>query len=213
MSYARVATWTSFVVLAAGLHCSSASPPAEAVHRTYEQADVGRYTGDWPGADAGTESVEPAEATRTIPISCPGRGQVCGVVEFTSTYCGGPQVSQQWLDELTTPQPFPGYRLLVRRGEENSADAAIVAEVVTDDQGRFLFDLEPGWWCFVGEDKRTFPAGGDMRWGVPDPACLESWFRTCESSLLLTDHPAQGLIIQIRQGCRENPCLPAIPYP
>jgi hypothetical protein len=215
-------TWLALALVSV-LHCSSASPPAESVHQTFEQADVGRYTGGWPGADAGAESVapaevsdeaiEPEEAVQTAAISCPESGQVCGVVESTSSYCGGAQPPPQLLEQLATPQPYPGYRLLARRGQDNIADAPVFAETVTDDQGRFLFDLEPGWWCFVGENKRTPPANLDASWGSADPTCLEDWFRTCESSLLLTDHPAQGLIIQIHQDCRENPCLPPIPYP
>jgi hypothetical protein len=223
MSFARIKVPLPLAALAFCLHCSSASPPAESVHQTFEQADVGRYTGGWPGADAGTESVEPAEGSDgaiapeasapTAPISCAEPSHVCGVVESTSSYCGGAQPSDDLLAGLATPQPYPGYRLLARLGQENSADAPIVAETVTDDQGRFLFDLEPGWWCFIGENKRTPPANLDASWGAADPTCVDTWFRTCESALLLGHDPAQGLIIQIHQDCRENPCLPPIPYP
>ncbi len=137
---------------------------------------------------------------------------MCGVVESTSSYCGGAPPPPQLLEQLATPRPEPGYRLLARRGQDNIADAPVFAETVTDDQGRFLLDLEPGWWCFVGEDKRTLSEDQAASWGASHE-CVDDWFRTCESTLLLEDQPAQGLIIGLRRGCSANPCIPAPPYP
>jgi hypothetical protein len=141
-----------------------------------------------------------------------GRGAtLAGVVMATGDYCGGAAPPQSILDELATPKPSPGFTLLLREGETNREDAPVVAEVLTDDEGRFSLSLPPGAYCVVDEDKRKKnppPPGA----GIGGPRCYDDWFEICLAVARVGEAPLE-ITVPYHRVCAGNPCVMPIPYP
>ena len=164
--------------------CSPTPPPGDGVHRTYERADVGTYTGGWRGGaldgggtaepETGTaedpdgatsveESVQitgtgdgPADGTVVVSgDTCPA-GVGCGRVWWTRSYCGGARPPDELLEELARPLPRDGWQFVVRPGTVHDPRQPVTTRVATDAEGRFSFAAAAGDYCLVTVDKHDF---------------------------------------------------------
>lgn len=110
-------------------------------------------------------------------------------VTYTQSYCGGARPSDDMMQELNTPKPLSGKKLFVKKGKENSANATIIKEVVTDDEGKINLKLEPGFYCVVDENKKDRKKIDEWiklyekettYYEAINKACLEKWFKSAD---------------------------------
>jgi hypothetical protein len=209
--------------------CSSTPPPDESVHRTYQQAEIGVYTGGWPDDAAGTPDATAGEgpeagatggdaagvdgAADATACHCPRRSTLCGRLLATSSYCGGAAPPYELLAELATPRPQASRLVVVRTGDANRYGAPALDQQRTDENGCFAFRLEPGTYCLVEETKRQWEGRADEAAAGADPECVRSWLATCDGTFVVAEEPVRDAVVQVGRGCSENPCLPAPAYP
>ncbi|MBN1771451.1 MAG: hypothetical protein JXB32_09330 [Deltaproteobacteria bacterium] len=222
--------------------CSSTPPPGDGVHRTYERADVGTYTGGWRGGALEAGATEPDGGDETLEASdpaadgdgageavvvveggdCPA-GVACGRVWWTRSYCGGARPPDELLEELARPVPRDHTQFVVRPGTVHDPRQPVTTRVSTDAEGRFSFAAAAGDYCLVTVDKHDFlgpqgdPAAGEA---IPVPIfgsgvaeCMDRWARTCDGVVRIAAEPTPATEFTLHEGCSENPCLPTPPRP
>jgi hypothetical protein len=203
--------------------CPSARPAETGgVHQTFEIADVGLYTGEWPGREAdgtaGEADVAEPEGVTALGTELTGvddsaaargcgPGLVCGLSELGDVNCGGAR------RPLNPPVPDAGRGLAVRAGEVNDPAVPIAASTRTDDQGRFTLELDAGTWCIIEEAKADESSLAAWESAGAASSCLESWARLCDAVVRVGREPTPEVQLFFQRHCGAGPCFPAPPYP
>jgi hypothetical protein len=107
--------------------------------------------------------------------------KISGLITQTHAYCGGIRPPADLLNQLNTPQPFPGKKLFIRSGKENVIDQKIMSEFIPDSGGHFSVQLPSGTYCIIQEEqvkdldipafRKKLPANLKL-----DEACLKQWW-------------------------------------
>lgn len=136
------------------------------------------------------------------------RFTVSGLLTQTSDYCGGASPSQGLLDMLQTPQPSPGIKLAVRKGNTNNTRQSIVATAISDENGRFSFSLFPGTYCLViGEKSAPLVIPENDANSSWDAACLKSKHNSCDYTFTVKGRSLSGIIVNYHKHCSfRQPC-------
>lgn len=121
-------------------------------------------------------------------------GNVRGIAAIISEPWGGPV-------RPTTISPAAIKRLVIRKGERNSATRPI-AEVTTDEFGLFDLSLPPGSYCLVDQEKASIPRPVS----AASAACLKNWWSGCDARFRVPEPQHNPVVIHVtfRQG--RPPC-------
>jgi hypothetical protein len=127
---------------------------------------------------------------------------VSGTVYRTADYCGGAAPSQDLLNELATPKPFPGMAVHVRKGNTNQVGTPVHTSATTDEQGRFTFILPPGTWCLVLDEKGPdAPRDISDEHVQVDDDCYTQWLTRCDEVVEVKSGSTYDLKIVFHQRC------------
>jgi len=181
--------------------------------------DVDGLTVDFTRTCGGGPDVAGRPGHESLPARARGTGRVAalngtlhvrGQVVHQPSYWGGAY-------RPTPPAPVTvGNTLRVRRGDRNGPQA-LVAEVVTDEQG-FDVALPPGVWCF----ETAYHDDAFREWARPsngefDRACLKRRYETCDFVARIGTADIEAVRISTRQWhppsapCRVRPYMGSSP--
>jgi len=142
--------------------------------------------------------------------------RVSGKITQSHAYCGGARPPQALLDEMTKPTPFPGKKLFIRSGSENSSAKPVLKEIVSDSLGLFSILLPPGNYCVVQEDQVNKLDIAAFRkkltsYDKLDETCLQQWWDKCFLTFEVGSADKTNLNIHFHFPCFTNG-LPCITY-
>jgi hypothetical protein len=139
---------------------------------------------------------------------------VSGIITQTHAYCGGARPSDKMLEDLRTPKPFPGKKLFVKNGTENTAGLKVLGEIIADSAGHFRLQLPPGSYCIVEQEQINKLDLDNFRKKKTtdlqlDEACLKQWWGKCLMSFEITTADKTDLNINFHFPCFTNgiPCM------
>jgi hypothetical protein len=130
--------------------------------------------------------------------------KVTGLVTQTRSQCGGMRSAK---GDDRSPKPLANKKLIVRKGNSNSQKSKIVAEITTNEEGKFELDLPAGTYSFVGEEKTKFVLPANDKFNTYDADCLKKEF--AKSDGLLTVKDGENKVeINFHSHCfYKKPCL------
>lgn len=133
--------------------------------------------------------------------------KVTGVVTETADYCGGARPPKGLEEQLRTPKPLANKKLIVRKGNSNSQKSKIVAEITTNEEGKFELDLPAGTYSFVSEEKTKLVIPANDKFNTYDAECLKKEFAKPDGLLTVKDGENK-VEINIHKHCSyKKPCL------
>lgn len=94
-------------------------------------------------------------------------------VTQTSSYCGGAAPSEEILQELKKPSPFPRKMIYLKLGTKNTSKLPILDSAITDELGRVKFKIKKGSNYCVLESWKAWP------YKKPEPIEFIQWDYTC----------------------------------
>lgn len=148
----------------------------------------------------------PAKKSKTCLIS--------GLVEQTSSYCGGARPSQQILERLATPTAYPNKIFYIRRGKINCAEAKIITSFTTDSSGKFSISLKPGTYSIIVEDQlnpvdpnKYVNENQQVDW-----QCLDEWWTKPYYLLVVKNKNINDLNFVFHHRCFITSDIPCITY-
>jgi hypothetical protein len=109
---------------------------------------------------------------------------VSGLITQTHAYCGGARPTEEVLKRLQTPAPFPGKKIYIRCGNENTTKKKIIRTVTADSTGHFSIKLPPGTYCIIQEEQvKKLDPDHFLKKETAElklkKNCLEKWWSTC----------------------------------
>lgn len=113
--------------------------------------------------------------------------KVTGYVTETSNPCGGARTPKNIEEEMRRPKPLANKKLIVRKGNANSEKAKIVAEITTNDEGKFELNLPNGTYTFVDASKTKFVIPATDKFTTYDADCLKTEFAKPDGLLTVKD--------------------------
>jgi hypothetical protein len=144
-----------------------------------------------------------------------GKGfAISGHITQTHAYCGGARPSEEMLKSYTTPKPFPGKKLYIRSGTENSLKKKVLREVIADSAGHFSLRLPPGTYCIIQEeqvkklDPEHFRQKANKNLKLNEE-CLKQWWDKCFMTFEVKDADKSDLNINFYIPCFTEgiPCM------
>lgn len=134
-----------------------------------------------------------------------GNVLVSGLHIRIRAYCGGPALSSQEIDAISTPRPDTGHTpMYVRRGATNTP-SPIVYEMVPDSSGHFEARLPPGIYCIVRDDamRPTYPEV--PKGHTVDKACIDREWAKCWAVVYAGTERTTGLELVTQERCGHHP--------
>ena len=103
---------------------------------------------------------------------------VSGNVTQTYSYCGGARPSQDMLEQLAVPKPYPNKKFLVIKGDKNTAAHEIIVSFSADSAGNFSFQLPPGTYSILTDEQAKPVSAADYKtqFITVDEQCLKDWW-------------------------------------
>lgn len=137
---------------------------------------------------------------------------VSGKVTQTFTYCGGAMPTQEILDKLATPIPFPKKNFYIRKGNMNTEKAAIIMEFMTDENGNFSLQLAPGIYSIIQEAQaKPLNLKDYLKENIKvDDDCLKAWWAKPYYLLEIKNDDITELNFTFHHPCfisGEIPCM------
>jgi hypothetical protein len=128
---------------------------------------------------------------------------VKGVVNQTSSYCGGARPPDDLLEELAKPKPLTNYKLYIKKNTPSIIDAIIMDSIITDQNGRFTLKMPKGNYIFVDSIYK------DREHYNLDTNCLLNRFNTPLLDFKITRKNQLLKPIRIHRNCDYNkiPCV------
>jgi hypothetical protein len=140
--------------------------------------------------------------------------KVSGTITQTHAYCGGARPPKELMDNLTKPSPFPGKKVYIRSGTENSLDKPVIRELIADTGGRFSLLLPSGTYCIIQEEQvKTLDTDFFRKkltsYHKLDEACLKQWWSKCLMTFEVGATDKTDLNINFHFPCFTNgvPCV------
>lgn len=132
--------------------------------------------------------------------------KVIGYVTETSNPCGGARPPKNAEEEMRKPKPLANKKLIVRKGNTNSEKAKIVAEITTNDEGKFELSLPSGTYSFIDASKTKFIIPANDKFSTYDGACLKTEFAKPDG-LLTVKEGENKIEINFHNHCfYKKPC-------
>jgi hypothetical protein len=153
-----------------------------------------------------------ATACKSKQLKPKDKVTVSGKVTQTSSYCGGARPTDELLEELATPRMYSGKKFHVIKGDTNVVTHQLILTFVTDENGNFSFELEPGTYSLLTDEQATEPdykkySTKDV--GL-DESCFKSWWATPYYKLNIASTPLTHLNFNFTKRCfisHDIPCL------
>lgn len=142
----------------------------------------------------------------------PNEFTVSGKITQTNAYCGGAAPSEEMQKEFSKKHPLPGKKLYLREGIQNDISKPIIDETVSNALGGFEFDVLPGEYCLITEEKfEAMDHQAHEQWGVrfQGETCLKEWMQSCDQVIKVTDQNVEDIEINKHHRCfiqTDNPC-------
>lgn len=132
--------------------------------------------------------------------------KVTGLVTETSNPCGGARPPKGMEEQMRTPKPLANKKLIVRKGNSNSQKSKIVAEITTNEEGKFELDLPAGTYSFVEIEKTKFILPANDKFNTYDADCLKKEFAKPDG-LLTVKQSENKIEINFHKPCfYKMPC-------
>jgi hypothetical protein len=110
----------------------------------------------------------------------PVRVTVKGKLMQTNSYCGGVEPSQEVLDNIQKPVPYPDKVFYVRKGKVNSTKAEVITSFTTDVNGEFSFQITPGTYSIIQAKQLKALKSSELtskdKTRVVDAKCMKEWW-------------------------------------
>ena len=143
---------------------------------------------------------------------------VKGVVNQTSSYCGGARPPDDLLEELAKPKPLTNYKLYIKKNTPSIIDAIIMDSVITDKNGRFNIRLKKGNYVFIDSNYKDrnqfnqlvkFILDDQENYSQLDSNCLLNRFNLPLISFKINQRTHHLKPIIIHRNCDYNkiPCV------
>jgi hypothetical protein len=140
---------------------------------------------------------------------------VSGIITGTSAYCGGARPPDELLAQLGTPTPRPGKKVYIKKGEVNSFNSKVVAELTTDTAGKFHVKLPPGKYLIVDEEKKDLSYYNKLfkeyksqteSYEAVDTVCLKAWYLKPDFTFEVKNSEIKNISVNYRKECFNLPC-------
>ena len=139
---------------------------------------------------------------------------ISGLVEQTSSYCGGARPSQEMLDKLARPKVYPNKKFYIRQGKINRTEAKIVTRFTTDSTGKFTIQLKPGTYSIIVEEQlySVDPNKYENENQQVDRKCLDEWWAKSYYLLVIKNKNIIDLNFVFHHRCFVRSDIPCITY-
>lgn len=139
---------------------------------------------------------------------------ISGKVQQVTPYCGGARPTQEMLDRMAKPVPYPGKKFYVKAGKVNNLKAKIVASFISGNLGDFSIQLAPGTYSFLLEEQlhEINPQDYENENQKVDAQCLKEWWLQPYYLLEVKDKNVVDLNFIFSRRCFISVDLPCITY-
>lgn len=139
---------------------------------------------------------------------------ISGLVQQRDSYCQGARPTQQILDQVMAPRPFPDKVFYIRKGKTNTADGEIIQSFTTDKEGLFSIKLPPGTYSIIVEEqlKEIDPKDYEKKNLKVDAQCLAEWWKKPFYQLEVKGQDIDSLAFLITHPCYTRTDIPCVNY-
>lgn len=135
-----------------------------------------------------------------------------GKVTQTTRYCGGARPTQEMLDQMAIPVPYPNKKFYIRKGSTNDLACKVIKSFSTDSIGLFSIYLEPGTYSIILDEQVRALNLKDYKFAniVVDDKCLQEWWKKPYYILEVKDKNNVELDFIFNHACfipKDIPCL------
>ena len=143
---------------------------------------------------------------------------ISGTITQTHSYCGGAAPPRELIEELKTPKPLPGKKMYIIKGDTNTTGRDIILNFISDENGNFSFQLEPGLYSVLLEEQISAPDAKKYRTETQsiDESCYNKWWArpyyllTVEAGAKPTT--IKGLNFNFHSRCFISSDVPCLEY-
>ena len=137
-----------------------------------------------------------------------------GKVEQRSLYCGGARPTQEMVNELTKPIPYPGKTFYLKKGTTNSIQEKVIESFTTDQQGHFSIKLPAGTYSIILEEQlqEIDPKKYQTERQKVDTQCLVDWWKKPYAIVEVHDQNIDSLQFLFTHRCFLKTDIPCITY-
>jgi hypothetical protein len=140
------------------------------------------------------------------------------LVTQTTSYCGGISPPPELIRELKTPRPLAGKKIVIKKGDKNTFDSAVLLAVSSDSIGHVRVQLPYGKYLIVDEFKKDTSYFNQLLriYSIPtsnysaiQKECLQSWYEQPDLIFEIGGGTASALTVNFQKPCSWNeiPCL------
>ena len=139
---------------------------------------------------------------------------VSGSITQTNAYCGGARPSDEMLQELATPRPFPNKKMHVIKGETNTTAHEIILSFTSDSVGGFSFKIVPGTYAIIVDEQAQAPDSKKYTSQLvkADETCFKDWWAKPYYLLEVGTANMKGLSFQFNHRCFVQYDIPCLRY-
>lgn len=138
---------------------------------------------------------------------------IYGTVKQTYAYCGGTKPTEEILNKLTTPRPFPNKTFYIRRGKQNNIHTKVLKKITSDSAGNFSVKLPKGTYSILLEEQVNIKSANDYlgkNQSISD-SCFQAWWRKPYYLLKVTKNN-NPLYFIFHHRCHIKSDIPCISY-
>lgn len=130
-----------------------------------------------------------------------------GQITQTAAYCGGAQPSEEMLQQMAKPKPFPNKEIVIKIGPKNKVGNAVYKRIVTDQDGKFTVRLKSNMvYCFIEDWKaKPFKVPQNTEFVQWDAACLYERYLLADYVLKVQNKENALVQINFHKPCFFNP--------
>ena len=139
---------------------------------------------------------------------------ISGKVSQTFDYCGGVEPSPEMLAELTSPQVYPDKKFYIRKDTINSEKKSIILNFISDQDGNFSFQLDPGTYMILLEEQVKKPDLPAYRSSAltAEESCIMDWWKKPYYILIVGEQNISGLDFNFYHRCFNKSDIPCVHY-
>lgn len=169
-----------------------------------------------------TNTKRKASTHSTVKTTPPGSNtstkyNISGKILQVGSYCGGAAPSEEMLEEMRKPFPYPTKTLHVRKGTANNSKMPILADIHPDKDGNYNIQLPAGTYCVIVDEQvdaldlnqYNQPANAYLN---ADLECLKDWWSKPYYLLVVKNKDITGLDFSFQRRCFCDSDIPCLNY-
>ena len=141
---------------------------------------------------------------------------VSGTVETADSYCGGAPPPEEMLREIEKKKPLVGYKLYIKEGEMNTMEAPIIDSALTNEAGKFEFNLLPGKYLLLSSNHISRDVltrfQNEKYIKIYDEECLDNWWHNGMAKLILDTQAIDTIYFHLKKECFLPLGIPCLVY-